>query len=70
MQSNLNLVGIGAGYRWQWKNGLNALIRGGYGYQINANYNWTPFEPKDLKRKNRAEALQGMDLEFSIGYSF
>jgi hypothetical protein len=70
MRTITNLVGIGLGYRKQWSNGISAVLRGGYGYQIGAKYNWLPSQPKNLSQKATAEALQGLDLEISIGYSF
>lgn len=69
MQTNLNLLGLGIGNRWQWNNGLAAVLRAGYGYQINPTYSWSPYAPS-TDDKNRVEFMQGLDLELSIGYSF
>ena len=55
---------------WQWKNGVAIVVRGGYGYQINPIYKWSPSIPIDNNKKSQIEALQGLDLELSIGYSF
>ena len=70
MQTNLKLIGLGLGNRWQWKNGLAMVVRGGYGYQINPVYKWSPSIPLDNNKKSQIEALQGLDLELSVGYSF
>ncbi|MDX2173219.1 MAG: hypothetical protein SFY56_08875 [Bacteroidota bacterium] len=70
MRTVTNLVGLGIGYRKQWSNGLAAVFRTGYGYQIGAKYEWLPSPPLDLSKKATAEALQGLDIEISIGYSF
>lgn len=70
MRTITNLVGLGLGYRKQWSNGIAAVLRGGYGYQIGAEYKWHPAQPLDLSKKETVEALQGLDIEISIGYSF
>ena len=70
MKTNLKLVGLGLGNRWQWKNGLGIVVRGGYGYQINPVYTWSPSIPLDNNKKSQIEAIQGLDLELSVGYSF
>lgn len=70
LKTRLNVLGLGAGYRWQWKNGLAAVVRGGYGYQIKPTYNWTPSLPIDNSDQTSREAQLGLDLEFSVGYSF
>ncbi|MCX6180521.1 MAG: hypothetical protein NT150_01150 [Bacteroidetes bacterium] len=70
MRTTTNLVGLGLGYRKQWSNGLAAVLRGGYGYQIGAEYDWLPSQPLSLSNKATAEALQGLDIEISVGYSF
>lgn len=70
LKTQLNVLGLGVGYRWQWKNGLAAVVRGGYGYQINPTYNWTPSLPEDNSDKTSREAQLGLDLELSVGYSF
>ena len=70
MQTNLKLIGLGLGNRWQWKNGFAVVVRGGYGYQINPVYKWSPSIPLDNTKKYQTEATQGLDLEISAGYSF
>ena len=51
-------------------NGLAVVVRGGYGHQINPIYNWFPSVPLDHNKKHQVEAIQGLDLELSVGYSF
>lgn len=70
MRTTTNLVGVGIGYRKQWSNGLAAVFRAGYGYQLDAKYEWLPSQPLNNSKRTSAEALQGMDIEISIGYSF
>ncbi len=70
MQTTQNLIGTGIGYRKQWRSGLALVVRGGYGYQIDANYKWEPSEPTNQSEKKMAEALRGLDIEISLGYSF
>ena len=70
MQTILKLIGLGLGNRWQWRNGLAIVLRGGYGYQINPVYKWSPSVPLDNTKKSQTEAIQGLDIEISIGYSF
>ena len=70
MQTNLKLLGLGLGNRWQWRNGFAILLRGGYGYQINPVYKWSPSIPLDNNKKTRIEAMQGLDIEIGFGYSF
>ena len=70
LTTQLNVLGLGVGNRWQWKNGLAVVLRGGYGYQINPNYKWSPNVPADNTIKSKHEAQLGLDLELSVGYSF
>lgn len=70
LKTQLNVLGLGIGNRWQGKNGLAVVIRGGYGYQIQPHYNWSPSLPKDSADKSSREALLGLDLELSVGYAF
>lgn len=70
MQTTQNLVGAGLGYRKQWLNGFAVVFRAGYGYQIGATYLWQPSEPLNQSAREQAEALRGLDLEISFGYSF
>ncbi len=70
MNTRLNVLGLGAGYRWQWAKGFAIVARAGYGYQIAEKHDWIPGEPTNSQMKNITEALQGMDLELGIGYSF
>lgn len=69
MQTTLRLAALGCGYRLQSKRGWAAVARAGYGYQVGARYEWTPSEP-DRAVAARVQALQGLDLEISLGYSF
>ena len=70
LKTQLNVLGMGIGNRWQWNNGLAVVVRGGYGYQINPDYSWSPNVPTDNDTKSRQEAQLGLDLELSVGYSF
>ncbi|MBC7913235.1 MAG: DUF3575 domain-containing protein [Pyrinomonadaceae bacterium] len=70
LKTQLNVVGLGLGNRWQWNNGLAVVARGGYGYQIEPNYKWSPTLPIDTKTRSSREAQLGLDLELSLGYSF
>ena len=70
MKTNLNLIGLGIGNRWMFKNGISIVLRAGYGYQIAAKYDWLPQKPNDENAMRFNELLQGSDLELGIGYTF
>ena len=70
METELKLIGLGIGHRWQWDSGWAIVLRGGCGIQIDPKYTWSPTEPSDKHTKDRAQNIQSLDLELSIGYSF
>lgn len=70
LKTQLNVVGLGIGNRWQLKNGLAFVARGGYGCQINPNYKWSLSVPLGNAAKSKREAQLGLDVELSVGYSF
>jgi hypothetical protein len=69
VESTLVLVGANLGYRFQWDGGFNIVLRGGYGAQLVSDYQWSPLPQNNTDQKVH-EALNGLDLEASIGFSF
>lgn len=63
-------AGANLGYRWQWVNGVAMSLRGGYGYPFWSEVEWSPDDDKHGTVKDVFEALMGLDLELSVGYSF
>lgn len=61
------LVGANIGYRFQFDVGPNFVLRAGYGYQFYSDYRWTPRPPDDAATR---KALNGLDIEVSLGFSF
>jgi hypothetical protein len=64
-------LGANLGYRWQWGNGLAATLRGGYGFPIFSDLEWSPDDGRNEDMKNIIEnVLFGLDIEMTMGYSF
>lgn len=70
MNSELNLLGLGVGYRYQFDFGLTFVGRAGYGFPVGTTNKWTPSIPQDRGDQRLHEALLGLDFELSVGYSF
>ncbi len=70
VEGGLAAAGANLGYRWQWGNGVAMSLRGGYGYPIWSDVEWTPDDGENEDFKGIFEALMGLDLELSVGYSF
>ncbi|HLP43415.1 MAG TPA: DUF3575 domain-containing protein [Fibrobacteria bacterium] len=67
--TDLYVFGLNYGHRWLFDSGLNLVLRGGYGFPI-TDFQWTPGDPNPDFVKNLVEWGVGVDLEFSVGYSF
>lgn len=69
-ESPFLLLGANIGTKWQWANGVALTLRGGYGFPVYTDFTWTPTDPEPKFIKTLVETLVGLDLEFSVGYSF
>ena len=70
VEGGLAAAGANLGYRWQWGNGVAMSLRGGYGYPFWSDVEWSPDDGENEDFKGIFEALMGLDLELSVGYSF
>jgi hypothetical protein len=70
VEGGMAAAGANLGYRWQWGNGVAMSLRGGYGYPFWSDVEWTPDDGENEDFKGVFEALMGLDLEVSVGYSF
>ncbi len=69
-ESPFFLLGANIGTKWQWANGVALTLRGGYGIPLLTDFTWTPTDPEPEIIKSIVEFFVGLDLEFSVGYSF
>lgn len=62
-------IGANIGTKWQWENGVALTLRGGYGYPI-SDVEWSPADPEPEFIETIVKVVLGLDLEFTVGYSF